>query len=591
MPAYQLPTLAKLKPAPKRTAILIASGDLRESANAACWAAQQELEQQATAAFESIGWKLSRAALPSPAQGTTAAHGFINSQKVGRDVFAGIHPDAPLVIAEAVWQYSHHVLIGLQRHQGPILILANWSGTWPGLVGALNLRGSLTKAGVEYSLLWAEDFASPDFRASLAEWTIKGRIKHDLSHVQRLDIDAIPGRERTLGTSLAAELAQRPAIMGIFDEGCMGMFNAIIPDHLLHETGVFKERLSQSALYYAMTQVPDEEADAVRAWLDEKGMRFITGPDEATDLTDTQIRTQCKMYIAACRIADDFGCDAIGIQYQQGLKDLSPASDLAEGLLNCSERPPVRRLGGAAEVIREGRPLTHFNEVDECAGLDGIITQRVWTAMGLPPDNTLHDLRWGEAWGKSDEGTQVQSDEGKGSRRVPKSTHGQYVWVFEISGAVPPSHLIGGYAGAVSERQPAMYFRLGGGTIKGISKPGEVVWSRIYVGGKDGGRLHMDIGRCKSISLPQEETQRRWNATTPQWPIMHAVLYGISRDQMMARHQSNHIQVAYAPTAAAADKALAAKAAMAEAMGIRVHLCGDNASGKHLGDMFGKRAR
>ena len=39
--------------------------------------------------------------------------------------------------------------------------------------------------------------------------------------------------------------------MGVFDEGCMGMFNAIIPDSLLNPTGVFKERLSQSALYYA----------------------------------------------------------------------------------------------------------------------------------------------------------------------------------------------------------------------------------------------------------------------------------------------------------------------------------------------------
>ena len=42
---------------------------------------------------------------------------------------------------------------------------------------------------------------------------------------------------------------------------------------------------------------------------------------------------QCKMYIAAVRIADDYGCDLIGIQYQQGLKDLLPASDLVEGTL------------------------------------------------------------------------------------------------------------------------------------------------------------------------------------------------------------------------------------------------------------------
>ncbi len=51
----------------------------------------------------------------------------------------------------------------------------------------------------------------------------------------------------------------------------MGMYNAIIPDELLHPTGVFKERLSQSALYAAMCKVPDEEALAIRRWLDAQG--------------------------------------------------------------------------------------------------------------------------------------------------------------------------------------------------------------------------------------------------------------------------------------------------------------------------------
>ena len=60
---------------------------------------------------------------------------------------------------------------------------------------------------------------------------------------------------------------------------------------------------------------------------------------------------------------------------------------------------------------------------------------------------------------------------------------------------------------------------------------------------------------------------------------MHAVTYGVSRDQMMARHKANHIQVAYGADAASADAALATKAAMFEAMGIRVHLCGEVAVG------------
>jgi L-fucose isomerase-like protein len=89
------------------------------------------------------------------------------------------------------------------------------------------------------------------------------------------------------------------------------------------------------------------------------------------------------------------------------------------------------------------------------------------------------------------------------------------------------------------------------------------------------GALHADLGRGTVADLPQAETERRWQATTPQWPIMHAVLHGVTRDQMMARHKANHIQVAYGDDAASADLALQAKAAMFDALGVRVHLCGD----------------
>ena len=144
--------------------------------------------------------------------------------------------------------------------------------------------------------------------------------------------------------------------MGVFDEGCMGMYNAIIPDHLLNPTGVFKERLSQSALYYETMQVGDDEAMRCAAWMEQRGMTFHTGPNHDDDLTDEQILLQCKMYIAAVRLADDFGCDLIGIQYQQGLKDLLPASDLVEGTLNNADRPPVRSRDGR-RVLFEGEPL------------------------------------------------------------------------------------------------------------------------------------------------------------------------------------------------------------------------------------------
>ncbi|MGD0202119.1 MAG: fucose isomerase [Bryobacteraceae bacterium] len=526
--------------------VLIASGDLRLSANRVCWPAQQKMEEAVMAAIRREGREIVRGHQPDPAKG----HGFIDSQKRGLEVFRQIPPTAPLVVAEAVWQYSYHVLPGLLTHKGPILTVANWSGEWPGLVGMLNLNACLTKAGVKYSTLWSEDFTDDFFLSGLRRWLGGEQVVHDTSHVRSLKELKLPARASRVGTGIARRLKTGKAIMGIFDEGCMGMYNAIIPDELLFKAGVFKERLSQSALWAAMQRVSDEEALQVRAWLDAKGMRFLTGPNPETDLTGDQILWQCKMYIAALRIADEFGCDTIGIQYQQGLKDLAPASDLVEGLLNNVDRPPVKDPH-TGRALYEGQALPHFNEVDECAGLDALVTNRIWRKLGFEPETTLHDVRYGETYRSN------------GSE--------EFVWVLEISGAVPPNHLIGGYAGTVSERQPPMYFPLGGGTVKGVSKPGEIVWSRIFV---DRGKLKADLGRAKVIELPREETERRWQSTTPQWPVMHAVTYGITRDQFMARHKSNHIQVAYGPDAAGANLALAAKAAAFKALGMEVSICG-----------------
>jgi hypothetical protein len=43
----------------------------------------------------------------------------------------------------------------------------------------------------------------------------------------------------------------------------------------------------------------------------------------------------------------------------------------------------------------------------------------------------------------------------------------------------------------------------------------------------------------------------------------------------MARHKANHAQLVYAPDAETADRALVAKAAMLQGMGIRVNVVGD----------------
>jgi len=529
------------------SAFLVASGDLRLAANQLCWPEQEAMEAKLTAAFAAEQVVLERAHPVNLEEG----HGFISSQRMGMDVFRCIPRDAPVVVAEAVWQYSHHVLAGLRRHRGPILTVANWSGEWPGLVGMLNLNGSLTKAGVPYSTLWSERFDDDYFLNGLRRWLEEGRVTHDTRHVRTLDPSRLPEAARKVGQGLADDLRQNMAILGVFDEGCMGMYNAVIDDEYLNPLGIYKERLSQAALVAEMRRVGEDEARAVRRWLDERGMTFVTGQDEATELTNRQIHEQCKMYVAAVRIADRFGCDAIGIQYQQGLKDMVPASDLVEGLLNNADRPPVHQAETGAELYA-GAPLPHFNEVDEGAAVDALVTKRVWDTLGFDPATTLHDIRWGEHY----QGGGIDD----------------FVWVFEISGAAPASHFEGSYRGATSYRQPPMYFPLGGGTLSGVSRPGEIVWSRVYL---EDGELRVDLGRGSAVRLPEEETRRRREATTPEWPIMHAVLHGVGRDQLMAWHKANHLQVAYAPSADDADRALAVKAAMFHELGLRVHLCGD----------------
>lgn len=539
--SYTFPNVPARPTAVPNTVYLITSGDLRESANIAGWAVQSEVERAVTLAFDTLGWAVTRTFCVDPATG----HGYISSQRMGLDIFANIPAEAPLVVAIANWQYSHHVLPGLRTHLGPILTLANFAPDWPGLVGLLNLNASLTKIGKPYSTIWSRDFTDEWFLQGLREWIETGNIRHDTSHVRALPTLA-DSEEQRLGDALGEQLLGEKAIIGVFDEGCMGMYNAIIDDELLNPLGIYKERLSQSALYAEMLTVTEIDANTVFDWLISAGMTFRWGNDGEKDLTREQVQWQLKMYIAALRIADDFGLDAVGIQYQQGLKDLVPASDLAEGMLNSTHRPPVFSRDGVRELFA-GRALPHFNEVDEGVAVDALITHRVWTAMNLVPDTTLHDVRWGEDF------------------------EGRFVWVYEISGSVPASHL-GGWDKAEGWRQGAVFFPAGGSTINGVCIPGEVVLSRVFIADDI---VQADVFRGTVVGLPEAETQRRKAATNPEWPIAHVVLRGVTRDQFMARHKANHVQLAYAPNSEKADKALVAKAAAFRRIGIAVNLIGD----------------
>lgn len=115
--SYMTSTRQEPVPVEANEALLLANGDSQQSANKVCWPAQAEMERLLTQAFQAEGVTLRRAHPYIEPLG----HGFIHGQRMGMDVFKTVHPDAPIVIAESVWQYSHHLLAGLQSHRGPIL--------------------------------------------------------------------------------------------------------------------------------------------------------------------------------------------------------------------------------------------------------------------------------------------------------------------------------------------------------------------------------------------------------------------------------------------------------------------------------------
>ncbi len=236
MPPYVLPRMTQPKKLKKKQVQLVANGDLRFTANQKCWPAQAKMEEALGRSIAESGYQVVRAHSYKESE----QHGFIGSQKEGMQVFCeNVDPDAPLIVAESVWQYSHHLLHGLISHRGPILTVANWSGTWPGLVGMLNLNGSLTKAGVKYSTIWSEDFTDPFFRDYLNAWLRKGYVRHKTPQVTKWKDVKVGAGERKLGQALASQLQRDKAILGVFDEVWMGMFIAIIPDNLLNATGVY----------------------------------------------------------------------------------------------------------------------------------------------------------------------------------------------------------------------------------------------------------------------------------------------------------------------------------------------------------------
>ena len=251
-----LPQTVRARTLKKNEVFVMTNGDLRESANRSCWSVQQKFEDLLSRVLIE---KFDIQAVRAHAYNENSKHGFIASQREGCDILANIDEHAPLIVLITAWQYSHHIAYALVHHKGPILLLANFDGTWPGLVGMLNLAGSLTALGRNASRLWSEKFDDAFFYEKLAEWLKTGNVTHNLSHVQEVHQDTrlFETAAGQMGRRVGAHILRHKEIMGLFDVMCMGMINGMFPQKALADIGITMEGLSQSALVHEMSLVDD----------------------------------------------------------------------------------------------------------------------------------------------------------------------------------------------------------------------------------------------------------------------------------------------------------------------------------------------
>lgn len=523
--------------------LLVANADLRESANLTCWPTGQRFETKLQSVLEKSGYRVKRAHKVNAERG----HGFISSQREGADVFASIDPEAPVIVLITAWQYSHHVASSLAHHKGPILLLANFEGTYPGLVGMLCMAGTLTSLGVNYSRIWSETFDDEKFHTDLSTWLRDGYVHQriDYLHDVKASHPVMATPEGQAGRQVGEYILKNKAIVGLFDSYCMGMINGVFPQKSMIDVGIPVESLSQSALLVEMAKVPAELREACLRWYEDRGMKFNYGTDGSQELVREQVLEQCAMMIAMARFMKRFGLTGVGVQYQQGLKECCAASDFAEGAIGNAERFPIPDEQG--DIIHAGRAIPCINEVDMGSAIPQVMMWQLLESLGLPSETTLHDIRWGSDY------------------------QGTYYWDMEISGAVPFAHLKGGIAGAEGYRQTPMFFPYGGSTIAGQGKAGRFIWARAHYVGTD---VFMHIGTGTAVELPDAEFTRRRHATSFEWPLMNAVLDGVTRDDLMAGHQSNHLSIAYIPEEQL-QAVLRAFVAQAITQNIRVSVAGD----------------
>ncbi len=416
----------------------------------------------------------------------------------------------PMIGVFVHWVYGPHTTDGVVGKENPLLLVSNFSGQWPGLVGLLNTGACLESVGRAFSRAWTD---APDWSADAAfmdrleEWLSTGRIDYPRDEISLSAAVSEPAARTA--RQVAADLRRRRALALMLGDTSMGMINGYFGPRLLNPIGFTEHKVDQAWLLDRGRRVDPKRIEAAYKFVCEKGVTFHYGEAGAEDFDAAATKEQLRDYLAVLDLIEEFRADCLGWQYQLGLVPLRPPSDFAEGLLNSACRPESN-----------GEPVICSTEADQGNLVPMELMKRLLKAKGLPPAVMFHDVRWGGGH------------------------EGRFVWVMLNSGSCSAfafNHRMDSLAGVHSWRQPAQYFPRPGGTFAGEALPGAVTWARTYL---QGGRLWMDVGSGEVVKLPAEKREAWWGGTTREWPFMPTDL-GVSRDTVMAHYLSNHVAIAY----------------------------------------------
>jgi L-fucose isomerase-like protein len=428
--------------------------------------------------------------------------GFLTSSADAIDALG--HIEDPMIGVYAHWVYGPHTCDGVVGRDTPLLLASNFDGTWPGLVGLLNTGACLTSLERAHSRLWsdADDLTTDtEFMDQLDTWVRTGTISHDASCVH----PAPAPRSSTAVDAVQSGLARKRPLAAMLGDTSMGMINGYFGPQRLARVGFSEHKIDQAWLIEQRKSVDDRRVDDALAFVRGNGVEFHYGDDFDERATRAQLRDYC----AVLDLLAEFRADCLGWQYQLGLiRSLAP-SDFAEGLLNSACRPES-----------DGSTIVCATEADQGNLVPMELLKRLLREHGLHESVAFHDVRWG---GELD---------------------GRFIWVLLNSGSAGAyafNHDPDSLRGVHSFRQPPAYFPIPGGTFAGESLPGEITWARAWL---DGEQLVMDVGRGEVVALPPDVRDAWWEGTTREWPLMAADLR-LSRDDLMANYQSNHVAVAY----------------------------------------------